>query len=89
MTLKFKLGQLVITAGAQQVLKEDEIHNALMRHSQGDWGEVCEEDKKTNDHACENGFRLLSAYESSKGIKYWLITEGNRSVTTILLPEEY
>ncbi len=89
MPLKFKLGQLLITPGAQEVLTEDEIHNTLMRHSQGDWGNVCDEDKKENDISCEKGFRILSSYESSKGVKFWIITEADRSATTILLPEEY
>jgi hypothetical protein len=62
---------------------------ALQRHVTGDWGELCPEDIEANEQALLNGARLLSAYRSAKGVKFWIITEWDRSVTTILLPEDY
>jgi len=62
---------------------------ALQRHVAGDWGELDEEDKKANDGALQTGERLLSAYQSATGTKFWIITEADRSVTTVLLPEDY
>lgn len=61
----------------------------LYRHVTGDWGEVCEEDKEENALSLEQGFRLLSAYTFTDGTKIWIITESDRSATTILLPQEY
>ena len=87
----FSLGQIVSTPGALQAL-ETAGHTGsefLVRHIQGDWGNVCGDDKQANDQALIDGERLLSAYETSKGIKLWIITEADRSVTTILLPSEY
>jgi hypothetical protein len=55
----------------------------------GDWGDVDQEDQAANDHALEDGSRLLSAYTTLKGQRIWIITEADRSATTILLPEEY
>ena len=55
----------------------------------GDWGELCEEDRQENEFSLREGFRLLSAYTSAQGEKFWVITERDRSVTTVLLPEEY
>jgi hypothetical protein len=60
----------------------------LQRHRRGDWGSVCDEDKQTNDQALKAGERLLSAYTIT-GKKIWIITEWDRSVTTVLFPEEY
>ncbi|MGE5474805.1 MAG: hypothetical protein ACM3UU_11350 [Ignavibacteriales bacterium] len=86
---KFKLGQVVATPGALEELSREEISGALRRHSSGDWGDLCEEDKKENELALNEGFRILSAYKSANGKKFWIITEADRSVTTVLLPEEY
>ena len=61
----------------------------MVRHRQGDWGEVCGEDWELNDEAVENGTRILSAYRTAKQERLWIITEWDRSVTTILLPDEY
>jgi len=87
--MKFPLGQLLITQGALKVLDREEVRKALTRHVNGDWGEVGPEDWAENDYSLANGFRILSAYTSRKGIKFWIITEADRSATTILLPEEY
>ena len=61
----------------------------LARHQQGDWGEVCDEDKQENEYSVTKRLRILSAYRTSKGVKLWVITEADRSATTILLPDEY
>jgi hypothetical protein len=86
-----KLGLLVITAGARDVLEASHQSPVafLARHALGDWGEVCAADARLNDQALGHGGRLLSAYTTSSGTKLWIITEADRSATTILLPEEY
>jgi hypothetical protein len=86
--MKFSLGQVVITPNALEKLKSDDILNALKRHIVGDWGELDDEDRQTNDEALQSGDRLLSAYRSG-GTKFWIITESTREVTTVLLPEDY
>ena len=90
MTL-FSPGQIVATPGALAALEEagEEPVFYLARHLAGDWGEVCEEDAKENNFSLENGFRILSAYILSTGVKIWIITECDRSATTLLTPEEY
>ena len=88
---KFLLGLLVATTGALKAL-EDAGQNALefvSRHQHGDWGELPEEDKQENEFSVLNDLRILSAYTLTTGTKIWLITEADRSATTILLPEEY
>jgi hypothetical protein len=86
---RFSLGALVSTPGVLEALTPDEILTALSRHVRGDWGDLDEEDRQENELSLREGFRLLSAYRSSKGVKFWIITEADRSVTTVLLPEEY
>lgn len=88
---RFPLGQVVATPGALEALdnSKQSAVEFVCRHAKGDWGLVCEEDKATNDQAVANEGRLLSAYETSKGERLWIITEWDRSVTTILLPSEY
>ena len=85
------LGQLVATRGALAALESagQSPLEFLLRHSAGDWGEICPEDRLANDEALKNGTRLLSAYRTSLGIAIWIITESDFSVTTILLPDEY
>ena len=87
----FSLGQVVGTPGAIRALVEAEQNpfDLLHRHVTGDWGDLDDEDKEENDFSVENGFRILSAYEIEIGVKVWVITEWDRSVTTILLPSEY
>ena len=91
MQAQFSLGQVVATPGALDALERtgQSPLEFLSRHASGDWGEVCEADKKENDFSVRNGFRLLSAYRLRDGTKNWIITEADRSATTILLPEEY
>jgi hypothetical protein len=87
----FPLGDLVATPGALKVLKECAILpiRLIARHSRGDWGEVPVEDVQSNAEALTLGNRLLSSYALANGLKIWVITEADRSATTILLPSEY
>lgn len=93
----FPLGRVVITPGAEAALYPPKAFYMLGRHARGDWGCVCDEDKLTNDEALQLGNRVLSAYpiDDAKPCKgfgdncIWIITECDRSVTTLLLPEEY
>jgi hypothetical protein len=93
---KFSLGQTLATPGALTAMEESgqSPEYFLDRHRQGDWGEVCEEDKRANDQALVDGGRLLSAYRTLKNTRIWIITEaaddeGRRASTTALLPSEY
>lgn len=86
---KFPLGQIVATPNALSSISPDEIERALARHAQGDWGTLSQDDWNANEQALVHGERLLSAYESAQKIKFWIITEWDRSVTTVLLPEDY
>ena len=86
---KFWAGRIVITPGAQSKVSEDDALECLARHVAGDWGDLDENDRKENDLALEYGFRLFSRYVTPGGTTFWIITEHDRSVTTILLPEEY
>ena len=89
-TNRFTLGKLVATPGA--IRKAQEMGSPLLRlvarHVSGDWGDMSEDDKQTNEDALTHGGRIFSAYVMS-GVKFWIITEADRSATTILLPEEY
>ena len=87
----FQLGELVATPGALEALEHagQSPLEFLDRHRKGDWGEVCPEDWALNDEALKEGTRLLSAYRTVKDERLWIITEADRSCTTILLPEEY
>lgn len=91
---KFNLGQMVMTHGVNEKIAEDAefskfVIKSIGRHAQGDWGDVDAEDKKRNDDDLAAGERLLSAYEQGDLPKIWIITEWDRSVTTVLFPEEY
>jgi len=86
---KFPLGRLVATASVIVEVPESEIKEALARHVQGDWGELEPSDMRENEWALKHGERLLSAYRSSEGTKFWIITERDRSATTVLLPSDY
>ncbi|MCE9608835.1 MAG: hypothetical protein K8R23_01275 [Chthoniobacter sp.] len=86
---KFSPGQLVATPGALEKVQPEEMQAALARHLRGDWGEIGKDDRRENDLSLEKGFRLVSVYRTAAGLKFWIITEHDRSVTTILLPDEY
>jgi hypothetical protein len=85
----FPIGHVVITPNAEEVLDSADIGRALQRHASRDWGDVCAEDKAENELSLREGFRLLSAYADCNGTKFWIITEADRSATTVLLPEDY
>jgi hypothetical protein len=88
----FPLGRTLATPGALEVLSESGESPAdfLDRHARCDWGDLDEHDRQANDEALVTGARLLSAYHtSSTSVKLWVITEADRSATTILLPDEY
>jgi hypothetical protein len=94
---KFQLGRVVATPGAIKALEEagQEPSHFLRLHQSGAWGDLCAEDRRANDEAVahegdpERQQRVLSSYQTKAGAKLWVITEWDRSVTTILLPEEY
>jgi len=85
---QFSLGRLVVTANASVRLSTEELLTALRRHASGDWGDVCPEDALANDAALYNGGRLFSAYGEGR-CRFWVITEDDQQVTTVLLPEDY
>jgi hypothetical protein len=87
--LPVPLGQTVATPAALGALTQADIFEALRRHTKGDWGDVDAEDRAANDHALEVGERLLSVYRSANGTPFWVITEADRSVTTVLMPDDY
>jgi hypothetical protein len=85
----FNTGQIVATPGAMELAEEGvNLLAYLTRHISGDWGDLGGEDKTENDFSLEHGFRLLSAYDTPRG-RLWVITEADRSATTLLLPDEY
>lgn len=88
-SVRFDLGRLYVTSNAMAVLPSPEIVGALARHARGDWGTLCQEDWQANDRALLDGDRLVSVYHTAAGVKFYVITEWNRSVTTVLLPEDY
>lgn len=85
----FSPGRIVATPGVLDSVSSVAILSAICRHLQGDWGLVCEDDRTANDEALAEGFRLLSVYETADGTRFWIITEADRSATTVLLPSEY
>lgn len=88
---RFNLGRIVITANALNELDPDDVQRCLYRHAQGDWGDLPEEDHASNERAISGVVedRLMSVYDDKNGKRFWIITEHDRSVTTILLPEDY
>jgi hypothetical protein len=87
----FPLGNVYMTIGARETLEEsNQLPNEfLAQHQSGNWGLICNDDKKENDFSVKNGFRILSAYKTNNDTKIWIITEADRSSTTLLLPSEY
>jgi hypothetical protein len=86
---RFRLGRIVATPHALEVITPEDITVGIGRHQAGDWGDLDAEDRTANEEALTQGMRILSQYRSTKGVKFWIITEADRSVTTVLLPEEY
>ncbi len=85
----FDLGQVVITAHAADVLHPEDVQTALRRHHHGDWGHVGLVDRRENDRALAEGHRIFSIHRDRNSTKFWIITEWDRSATTVLLPEDY
>lgn len=86
----FPLGRLVATPGALEAIGRSPVtvFALLQRHSRGDWGDVDADDQRANDRAVNGEERILSAYQLVSG-RVWIITEADRSATTLLLPDEY
>lgn len=84
-----RLGRIVATPNALNWLSQDDVLCGLQRHQSGDWGDVDEHDRQANDQALVDGTRLLSVYHASNSKKFWIIIEADRSITTVLLPEDY
>ena len=91
MAARLALGHVVATPGALEALQEagQGALEFIRRHVTGDWGDLSAEDKAENELSVREGFRILSAYTLKSGVKIWLISEADRSATTILLPEDY
>ncbi len=92
--MKFNPGQVVVTTAVNKLMADDHdfslhVFLALNRHLAGDWGDLCDEDRATNETALLDGDRLFSAYKKDDVPPIWIITEWDRSVTTILFPDEY
>lgn len=85
----FPVGRVVMTLGAQQVISEPVAALLLTRHMSGDYGDICSEDVDLNNARINTGGRILSSYDVSETESVWVVTEKNRSITTILLPSEY
>jgi hypothetical protein len=87
----FPLGQIVTTPAALAALEKagQGPPEFLRRHASGDWGDLCEEDRRENQFSLECGFRIFSSYRTDAGDELWVITDNHFSITTILLPEEY
>ena len=90
-TTRFPLGRILATPGALRVMQEagESPLRLLKRHAHGDWGDLHEDDQRANELAIRRGMRVLSAYVLTTDERVWVITEADRSATTILLPEEY
>ena len=92
--MKFNTGQLVVTRGVNDLMASsntfaNHVYVSVHRHAAGDWGDVCSEDRETNEFALQHSERLFSVYKGKKFATIWIITEWDRSITTVLLPEEY
>ena len=88
-SMKVPLGRIVATPAALGTVSQPDIVAALRRHASGDWGDVDPDDRAANDDALKSGERLLSVYQSATGTTFWVLTEADRSVTTVLLPDDY
>lgn len=91
--VKFSLGQTVITQGVNMLMEEGslsktEVNKMFLDHATGEWGELTKTDQKMNEKAIKDGDRILSKY-TKNGYEFYVITEADRSVTTVLLTDEY
>ena len=85
----FDLGNVYQTPGVLDAIPTEDVMHALVRHQTGDWGDLSHADKRENEYSLGFPLRLLSAYRAQTGEKFWVITEADRSATTVLLPSEY
>jgi hypothetical protein len=86
---KFDLGDVAVTNGVMENFRQPFVILCLTRHRLGDWGALDDEDKEANDNALHGRERLLSAYLAPNGEKLYVITEWDRKLTTVLMPDEY
>ena len=86
---KFELGQVLITPNAMNTIPAQEVQAALARHADGDWGDIDQDDRRENELALTEGLRLMSVYQLKSDVRFWIITEADRSATTVLMPEDY
>jgi len=84
-----RLGRIVATPNALQSIADSDILTGIQRHQAGDWGDLEDADRVANDGALDRGGRIVSAYNAANGTRFWIITEADRSVTTVLLPMDY
>ena len=84
-----RLGRIVATPNALQSLTHEDILLGIRRHRAGDWGNLSDDNRASNDQSLLDGSRIVSAYNAGNGTRFWIITEADRSVTTVLLPEDY
>jgi hypothetical protein len=85
---KFRLGRIVLTTRALERLSQDDLLTAIQRHQAGDWGNVTEERRQKNELSLKEGFCLVSVYHASNSERVQIVTEADRSSTTVLMPEE-
>jgi hypothetical protein len=85
---RFAPGRLTVTTHVQLHVTRKEILAALRRHLRGDWGELDLQDHQSNEAALRDGARLLSAYRTKRGVRFWVVTEWDRSATTVLVPAD-
>ena len=89
LTQLFPLGNVYQTPGVLEAIPSEDVFQALARHQAGDWGDLGEADKQENEFSLGYPLRILSAYRAQTGEKFWIMTEADRSATTVLLPSEY
>ncbi len=86
---KFALGKCFITPAALEALTHEDVLRAIRRHESGDWGDLDEIGRLKNERSIKDGSRLRSVYHAANGTEFHVITEADRSITTVLLPEDY
>ena len=87
--VSFPMGRIVMTANAVRTLPLSDVATGLLRHARGDWGDVGEAGRRENESALSQGSSLHSAYHNRRGVAFWVMTEATRSLTTVLLPDDY
>jgi len=85
----FNLGRVNITASVSAAMSYSTVISALEQFASGNWGDICLDDWNRNGYAISNGGRIIGVYHDEKGKRFWVITEADRSLTTVLLPEDF